>query len=513
MSLSGTFSHRSDDTQDYTSSSAPPEIETRSDLNASPAQPDRIPGYRLMRKLGGGGMGEVFLACQLFSTPDDALRLVALKAIRGELLTSELHRQIMENDIRIAAQLNHPNIVRILHVGPADGVLYYTMPYLQGGNLAEYIDQNPLPWREAAALLLAITQAVAYLHAQPVPVIHLDLKPGNILLDADGTPQLADFGLARLLHLPDGKCLSHGPGGTPEYMAPEQFDGWVSPACDIYGLGAILYAMLTGQPPFARSTWSRTMRQVHEQEPVPPRTLNPVVDPGLEAVCLKCLEKKPEHRFRNVSELAGDLRRVCAGEAPRALRLGWREWLQRHLGHTIPFGAAATWSTALFRQAVLSLPAYLSIYALLWLESPAPFYWLWLLLVVPMAEWGPYLLLGRRRAFDPREREILLLWLGAAVAKAILFNLNCPLVGPVDDDDILRFFPASMAVNGLMLCLEGRLYLGRIYVFGLLDFAVAIALGVLLDLAPLLYALWNSAVLFGMAAQLNYEAGRQTQAL
>jgi serine/threonine-protein kinase len=507
MCRSHTFSPHSDDTQNYAASSASSDCGITSPSDpALPPRPDLIPGYRLLRRLGGGGMGEVFLACQHFANPDDTLRVVALKAIRGELLLSEQHRQIMENDIRIAAQLNHSNIVRIFHVGPAEGVLYYTMPYLQGGNLAERIDHKPLPWREAAALLLAITQAVAYLHAQPTPVIHLDLKPGNILLDAEGTPQLADFGLARLLHIPDGKCFTQGPGGTPEYMAPEQFDGWVSPACDIYGLGAILYTMLTGRPPFVRTTWAQTMRQVHELEPVRPRALNPQVDRGLEAVCLKCLEKKPEHRFRSASELAGDLRRVCAGETPRALRLDWRDWLRRHLDHAVPFDAAGSWSTALVRQAFLSLPAYLSIYALLLLDSPAPFYWLWLLFVLPVAEWGPYLVSRERRAFDPREREILLLWLGAAVAKAILFSLNCPLVGPVDTEDLVRFFPASMAINGLMLCLEGRLYLGRLYIFGLLDFAVAIALGTLVELAPLLYALWNSVVLLGMAVQLRQRA-------
>src|SRR5262249_6457326 len=149
-----------------------------------PAQQDNIPGYRLMRRLGGGGMGDVFLASPLFSTPDDALPTVALKTIRAELLPSRRHRLVMENDIRIAALLDHPNIVRILQVGPADGTLYYTMPYLKGGTLAERIARKPLPSRAAAEFLLPVARAVAHLHGQPAPIIHLDLKPGNILLDA-----------------------------------------------------------------------------------------------------------------------------------------------------------------------------------------------------------------------------------------------------------------------------------------------------------------------------------------
>jgi serine/threonine-protein kinase len=468
----------------------------------APAEREGIAGYRLTRRLGGGGLGEVFLASQLFSTPDDALRTVALKAIRPELLTSTRHRLIMENDIRIAALLDHPNIVRILHVGPADGALYYTMPYFKGGSLAERIDRKPLPSRAAAELLLPVARAVAYLHGQPAPVIHLDLKPGNILLDADGNPHVADFGLARLLQTADGQRVTQRPGGTPEYMAPEQFDGWVSAPCDIYGLGAILYEMLTGRPPFVGATWGDTMRQAREQEPVPPRALNAGVDRGLEAVCLKCLEKDPRHRYRTAGELADDLARVVAGETPHALKLDWWEWLRRHLSREVRFEAAGPWSAALLWQAALSLPAILSVYAFLWLGCPAPVFWLWLLVLVPLAEWAPHVA-RRGRRYDPREREILLLWVSVCVAKAILFGLNCPLLGPVRPEDVYRFFPASMAVSGLMLCLEGRLYLGRLYVFGALDFVAAVLMTACLPLAPLLFGVWNSAVLVWLALYMR----------
>src|SRR5262249_53078187 len=152
---------------------------------------------------------------------------------------------------------------------------------------AERIHRKPLPAMEGAALMVPVARAVAYLHGQSTPVIHLDLKPGNILLDTDGKPHVADFGLARLLQAVDGKQVTLRPGGTADSMAPEQFDGWVSPACDIYGVGAILYEMLTGRPPFVGATWGDTMRQAREQEPVPPRALNAAVDRGLEAICLK----------------------------------------------------------------------------------------------------------------------------------------------------------------------------------------------------------------------------------
>jgi serine/threonine-protein kinase len=458
-----------------------------------------IPGYRLTRRLGGGGMGEVFLASQLFCTPSDALRTVALKTIRSELITSSRHQLIMENDVRIAALLDHPNIVRILDVGHASGALYYTMPYFKGGSLADRIDRKPFPSRDAARLLLPVARAVAHLHAQPAPVIHLDLKPANVLLDADGTPHVADFGLARLLQTGDGRRVTDRPGGTPEYMAPEQFEGWVSPACDIYGLGAILFEMLTGRPPFVGATWGDTMRQARDQEPVPPRALNAGVDRGLEAICLKCLEKDPTHRYRSGADLADDLQCVVDGEPPRALRLSWPEWLRRHLARESRFEAIGPWSASMSWQAALSLPVHLSVYALLAVGSPAPVYWLWLLVLVPLAEWGPYLVPRRGRRYDPREREILLLWVSVAVAKAILFGLTCPLWGEVRPADVYRFFPASMAVSGLMLCLEGRLYWGRLYIVGLLDFVAAIVLAAHLPLAPLGFAVWNSAVLLWMA--------------
>jgi serine/threonine-protein kinase len=467
---------------------------------------DGIPGYRLVGRLGGGGMGDVFLASQLFSTADDALRTVAIKTIRAELLTSRRHRQIMENDIRIAALLGHPNIVRILEVGPADGPLYYTMPYLKGGSLADKIDGAPLSARDAAAILLQVALAVEYLHSQPTPIIHLDLKPGNILLDDDGTAYVADFGLSRLMRAADGESVTRLAGGTPEYMAPEQFDGWVSPSCDIYGLGAILYKMLTGRPPFIPADLDEARRQAREHELLPPRAWDAQIDRGLEAISLKCLDKDPAQRYPSAAAVADELRRFLAGETPQALHPCWFQSLRRHVSREIRFDAAASWAEAMLWQAVLTCPAYLSVYGLLWLGSPAWLYWIWLVGLLPLAEWGPWLVLQRGRRRDSREREILLLWGCVGVAKAILFGLNCPLVGLMRPEDVLEFFPASMAVNGLMLCLEGRLYWGRLYIVGLLDFLAAIIMACVLPLAPLLFALWNSVVLVLMGLHMRRRA-------
>ena len=467
---------------------------------------DEIPGYRLVGRLGGGGMGEVFLACQLFPTRDDSVRTVAIKTIRTELLTSPRHRQIMENDIRIAALLHHPNIVRILEIGPADGPLYYTMPYLKGGTLADRIEGNRLAAREAATILLHVALAVEYLHSQPTPIIHLDLKPGNILLDDDGTPYVADFGLSRRVHTVDGKSVTRQPGGTPEYMAPEQFNGCLSPACDIYGLGAILYQMLTGRPPFVAADLEEARRQARDGELLPLRAWDAEIDSGLEAICLKCLDKDPARRYTSAGAVVEELRRFLAGETPEALNLRWYQSLRRHLGREVRLEAAGAWAKAMFWQALLTGMAYLGVYGLLWYDDTAWLYWVWLLGVLPLAEWGPWVVLRRGRRFDPREREIVLLWVCAGVAKAILFGLNCPLFGVARPEDVLEFFPAAMAVNGLMLCLEGRLYWGRLYIIGLLDFVVAIVMVGSLSLAPLLFGLWNSTVLVYMALHMRRRA-------
>jgi hypothetical protein len=197
---------------------------------------------------------------------------------------------------------------------------------------------------------------------------------------------------------------------------------------------------------------------------------------------------------------------VVAGETPKALKVKWPEWLSRHLKRETRFDAAGPWSVALLGQAVLSLPAHLSVYALLAWNSPAPVYWFWLLVLLPVAEWAPYVVAGKGRRYDPREREILLLWVSACITKAILFGLTCPLRGAVLPEDVYRFFPASMAVSGLMLCLEARLYWGRLYVVGLLDFLIAILLAAWLSLAPLLFAVWNSIVLLWMARHLRRRA-------
>ena len=212
------------------------------------------------------------------------------------------------------AGLRHANIVQVHDVGDVEGRPYFTMEFLEGGNLAQKIAGQPQPGRQASEIVAALAEAIQVAHHNGI--IHRDLKPANILLTADGTPKISDFGLARF-ESDEHLTFSGARMGTPSYMAPEQAlgkRGLIGPAVDIYSLGAVLYEMLTGRPPFRAETVRDTERQLLTEEAVPPRRLNATVPRDLETICLKCLEKNPQRRYESAEALAADLRRFERGE-------------------------------------------------------------------------------------------------------------------------------------------------------------------------------------------------------
>lgn len=276
-------------------------------LNAPP--PD-LPGYLLLDKLGNGAMGVVYLARHL-----QLQRLVALKMILPgrEFTPGALERFLAEASA--VARFQHPNLVQIYDIGERDGLPYFSLEYVDGGSLARKLAGAPQPPLEAAALLETLALAVNYAHEKGI--VHRDLKPSNILLTADGTPKIADFGLAKPLD-GDAGTTEHGGGvlGTPSYMAPEQAWGKsskVGPAADVYALGSILYDALTGRPPFKTADKWETIELVKTQDPPPPRLLVPQLPRDLELICLKCLQKEPGDRFASARDLADELRRFQEG--------------------------------------------------------------------------------------------------------------------------------------------------------------------------------------------------------
>jgi serine/threonine protein kinase len=284
--------------------------------------------YELQGEIGRGGMGVVYKARQ-----KDLERTVAIKMIQARHLASDPQVKRFYAEAKAAGKLQHQNIVRIHEVGQVHGQHYFAMEYVAGESLAEVVRQSLPDPQTAAECVAVVARAVAYLHEQGI--VHRDLKPSNILLDDAGRPYVTDFGLAKLLGAGDN--ADNGTiAGTPSYMAPEQAAGQndqVGPLSDVYSLGAILYELLAGRPPFRALTALDTLVMVLESEPATPREIRAQVPPELEQICLRCLEKNPDDRYPSAVALAEDLERYLRSDAIDVRPSGWwplfRRWARR----------------------------------------------------------------------------------------------------------------------------------------------------------------------------------------
>jgi TolB-like protein/Flp pilus assembly protein TadD len=285
--------------------------------------------YELLEEVGRGGQGVVFRARQ-----KSLNRTVALKVISLGQWASEAHLKRFRREAEAAASLDHPFIVPIHEIGECGGCCYFSMNFIEGGQLDEVVRLSPISICHATELIAKVARTVHYAHEHGI--LHRDIKPGNILLDQKGEPHLTDFGLARLLEPESSLTRTLEAMGTPSYMAPEQAAGnnsKLSSATDVYGLGAVLYQLLTGHPPFAGGTTYETIKLLLDTEPRPPRLLNAKIDRDLSTICLKCLEKDPQRRFPSAVALAEDLEHWLNHEPIRARRSGFfthaRKWVRR----------------------------------------------------------------------------------------------------------------------------------------------------------------------------------------
>jgi serine/threonine-protein kinase len=281
---------------------------------AAAAPSVQVPGYEILGELGRGGMGVVYKAYQ-----KRLKRLVALKMILAGPHAGPDALLRFRREAEASARLQHPNVVQIYEVGEHDGRPYLALEFVEGGSLARELRARPPAARDAARLVELVAGALHYAHGRGV--VHRDLKPANILLTADGQPKVGDFGLAKRLDDDDGGATRTGAVlGTPGYLAPEQAGGQkdVGPAADVWALGATLYELLTGRPPFLADTAQATVLQALRADPVPPTRLRPGLPRDLQTICLKCLEKDPRRRYADAAALADDLRRFREGEPVRA---------------------------------------------------------------------------------------------------------------------------------------------------------------------------------------------------
>ncbi|PWT90381.1 MAG: hypothetical protein C5B56_05470 [Proteobacteria bacterium] len=303
------------------------------------AELPQIDGYDVEALLGRGGMGVVYKARH-----QKLKRIVALKMLLSGPFAAPQELARFQREAEAVASLKCAHIVQVYDFGDLQGRPYFTMEFVEGGSLEQFLAGTPQPARRAAELVATLASAVEVAHQSGI--VHRDLKPSNILLTADGSPKISDFGLARRVDAGPEFTLSGARVGTPSYMAPEQALGKVAavgPAADVYALGAILYEALTGRPPFRAETASETERQVISEEPAPPSRLNAKVPRDLETICLKCLHKEPSRRYASAADLAEDLQRFVRGEPIAARPAGrWERLARLARRHPAAFGLLAT---------------------------------------------------------------------------------------------------------------------------------------------------------------------------
>lgn len=439
-------------------------------------------GYELVGQIGAGGMGVVYKVKNL----ELGGRLEALKTIKAGEFAGPKAIARFRFGAEAAAGLDHPNIITVYSVGEGPGGPYLTMRWVDGADLDE---RRPDSARSTAALMAKVAGAVHFAHQRGI--LHRDLKPANILVDAAGEPHVADFGIARRLDADPTLTQAGAVIGTAAYMGPEQARGEanLTVAADVYSLGVILYRLLTGRLPYTGTT-TDILRKVQSAEAPPtPGDVNPAVDPDLEAVCLKCLEKDPADRYRTAGELAADLERFTRGEAVTARPPGFWDWV-RQLAKTRPEPNPDYAWQALAVFGVVCLLLHGGVYALTVGGGSAVAVWavnLAACLTVLTTTW--YYLARRFRRLMPAERYAMMTAVGHSVGH---FGLLAAFVPPSDATpavDTLQIYPALAVLSGFTLFVNGATYWSRFLPIGLvLMTMVPVASARWPHLAPLIYA-------------------------
>lgn len=439
--------------------------------------PGRIGDYEVLAEIGRGGMGVVFEARQISLD-----RIVALKMILRGQTASETDVARFRAEAEAAARINHPHIVPVYDVGEFEGQPYFSMKYVEGTTLSKRLAEGPIPSREAATLLVPVCRAIAEAHRHGL--LHRDLKPSNILIDDEGRPYITDFGLAKQLPASAADeapvTLTHSGAilGTPGYMAPEQAAGrrgQVTETTDVYSLGAILYAMLTGHAPFQAANPLDTVLMVLEQDPLPPRLLNQRADVDLEMIALKCLQKPTDLRYDSAAALADDLEAYLANE-PIAARSGkFSQVISRAFRETHHAGVLENWGILWMWHSLVLLVicGVTNGFQLAGVTSRWPYVCLW---VLGLGLWAA-IFWGLRRRSGPTtfvERQIAHVWAGSVICSSLLFAVEA-LLGL----EVLELSPVLGLVSGMVFLVKAGILSGRFYIQSVILFATALVMAVI----------------------------------
>ncbi len=452
------------------------------------ALPCRFGDFELLEELGRGGMGIVYRACQLSLGREVAVKMI----LRGQF-ASGADRQRFRVEAEATARLDHPGIVPVYEVGEVSGRPYFNMKFIKGRTLGQRLAEGPLPAREAARILVSVARAIHEAHRHGV--LHRDLKPSNILLDDDGQPHVTDFGLAKQLDDPASLTRSGAVLGTPAYMAPEQAAGArgeVGPASDVYSLGAVLYHMLTGRPPFQAASAVDTVLLVLEQDPVPPRMLNPKVDRDLEMITLKCLQKPTDLRYATAAALADDLEAYLNDESISARSGRFGQVLSRWMRETHHATVLENWGVLWMWHSLALLVVCVLTNVLHWARDENRWHY-FLLWTVGLGAWAAVFWLLRRRMGPVTfvERQIAHVWAASMIGVAMLFPIEYLLDRPV-----LSLSPLLGLVNGMVFLVKAGILSGVFYVQAVALFLTAILMALFPDWAHIIFGVVSAACFF-----------------
>jgi hypothetical protein len=466
-----------------------------------PPQPDRggfVPGstplpaqfgdYTLLEELGRGGMGIVYRAIQ-----ESLGRTVAVKMLLRRDLASSADLARFRSEAEAAARLDHPGIVSILEVGEHDGLPFYSMRFIEGTTLARRLADRSITPREGAALLAKVADAIQAAHGRGV--LHRDLKPSNILIDTAGEPHVSDFGLAKRLEADQSVTHTGAILGTPCYMSPEQAAGSrgeIGPSSDVWSLGAILYQMLTGRPPFQASSPMDTLLAVLESDPPVPRSIDRQVDRDLEMIALKSLQKPQELRYASAGALAADLRAFLAGEPVAARSGGLADVAARLFRETHHAVVLENWGLLWMWHSVVVLALSVITDVLAWqhVASRWPYLVLW---GGGLALWAPIFWALRHRAgpVTAVERQIAHVWGGTVLASVLLFWVEALLGQPV-----LTLSPVLALLAGLVFFAKAGILSGAFYIQAAVLFATSLVMCVVPTYQHIIFGLVSAACFF-----------------